>query len=92
MGIGDDAGPDRGGDPEPEVVFYRKERCSLCDEAREVLEAVRRLRPVRVVTVDIMEDEVAFERYAELIPVVKIGEAEFHHRVTEEELWRALDA
>lgn len=75
-----------------EVTFYGKEDCPLCDEAMALLERVRRARPFEMRVIDILRDRDAFDRYAELIPVVRIGEAEFHFKLDEDDVIAALSA
>jgi glutaredoxin len=64
------------------VEIYSKADCSLCTEAKAVLEGLRRRIPFDLVEVDIERDPVAFERYRYDIPVVFIdGQKAFKHRL-----------
>jgi glutaredoxin len=74
-----------------EVVLYGQPGCHLCDDAREVLERVRREQPFSLVERDITLDDGLHRAYLERIPVVTIdGEEVFEHFVAEPELRRRL--
>lgn len=55
------------------VRLYSKPGCSLCDEAREVLERLRQRLPFELVEEDIRADPDLFARYRYSIPVVILG-------------------
>lgn len=64
------------------VEIYSKADCSLCVEAKAVLEAVRLRIPFELVEVDIEQDPALYERYRYDIPVVFIdGQKAFKHRL-----------
>jgi glutaredoxin len=74
------------------VVLYGREGCCLCDDAREVLERVRRRRPFTLEERDIDRDEGLLREYLERIPVVTIDGVEaFELFVDESELERRID-
>lgn len=74
------------------VVLYGREGCCLCDEAREVLERVRRTRGFALHERDIDADEKLTRDYLERIPVVTIDGVEaFELFVDQAELERRLD-
>jgi glutaredoxin len=74
------------------VVLYGREGCCLCDDAREVLERVRRRRPFDLQERDIDRDEALLRAYLERIPVVTIDGVEaFELFVDESELERRID-
>jgi glutaredoxin len=74
------------------VVLYGREGCCLCDDAREVLERVRRRRPFSLEERDIDRDEELLRAYLERIPVVTIDGVEaFELFVDESELERRID-
>jgi glutaredoxin len=74
------------------VVLFGREGCCLCDDAREVLERVRRRRVFDLVERDIEEDEALLRAYLERIPVVTIDGVEaFELFVDESELERRID-
>jgi hypothetical protein len=74
------------------VVLYTREGCCLCDDARAVLERVRRRRPFTLEERDIEVDDVLLRAYLERIPVVTIeGVEAFELFVDETELERRLD-
>jgi glutaredoxin len=74
------------------VVLYGRAGCCLCDDAREVLERVRRRRRFDFRERDIDRDEALLKAYLERIPVVTIDGVEaFELFVDESELERRLD-
>jgi flavoprotein len=73
------------------VVLYSRAGCCLCDEARAILERVRRTRPFRLEERDIDVDDALHLAYLERIPVVTIDGVEaFELFVDESELERRL--
>lgn len=74
------------------VVLFGREGCCLCDDAREVLERVRRRRPFALQERDIDGDEALLRAYLERIPVVTIDGVEaFELFVDEPEFERRID-
>ena len=74
------------------VVLYGRDGCCLCDDAREVVERVRRRRAFAFVERDIDRDEDLLRAYLERIPVVTIDGVEaFELFVDESELERRID-
>jgi glutaredoxin len=74
------------------VVLFGREGCCLCDDAREVLERVRRRRPFVLEERDIDRDDALLRAYLERIPVVTIDGVEaFELFVDESELERRID-
>jgi glutaredoxin len=74
------------------VVLYGRDGCCLCDDARAVLERVRRRRPFEFAERDIDADDALLRAYLERIPVVTIDGVEaFELFVDESELERRLD-
>ena len=74
------------------VILYGRDGCCLCDDAREVLERVRRMHPFLLEERDIDTDEALQRRYLERIPVVTIDGIEaFELFVDAAELERRLD-
>jgi glutaredoxin len=74
------------------VVLYSRDGCCLCDDAREILENVRRERPFTLLERDIESDDALLRAYLERIPVVTIeGVESFELFVNESELERRLD-
>jgi glutaredoxin len=75
-----------------EVVLYGRDGCCLCDDARTVLDRIRRRRPFDLQERDIDRDERLLRAYLERIPVVTIDGVEaFELFVDESELERWLD-
>ena len=54
------------------VRIYTKPRCSLCDEARRVLEEIRTRVDFVLEVVDIRDSPDTWERYRHAIPVVTV--------------------
>jgi glutaredoxin len=74
------------------VVLYGRDGCCLCDDARAVLERVRRRRAFELAERDIDADDALLRAYLERIPVVTIDGVEaFELFVDESELERRLD-
>jgi glutaredoxin len=76
-----------------QVVLYSREGCCLCDEAREVLAAVRESHPeaFSIQELDIDTDERLLRAYLERIPVITIDGVEaFEFFVNPGELERRL--
>lgn len=70
-----------------EVVFYTREGCHLCEQAKAVLER----HGLSIREVDIDHDQQLFERYDACVPVVVIdGKERFRGRVDERLLTRLL--
>ena len=73
------------------VVLYGRDGCCLCQDAREVLERVRRRRDFELSERDIAQDEALHRAYLERIPVVTIDGVEaFELVIDEAELERRL--
>ena len=73
------------------VTLYGKAGCHLCDEAREVVEAVRAERGFELEEIDITRDPELEARYRERIPVVAIdGEEALELVIERTELERCL--
>lgn len=70
-----------------QIDIYSRPRCHLCDDAKEVIERVRRRYPFSVRIINI-EDNPALEKaYGTEIPVIFInGNKAFKYRVDEAEL------
>ena len=64
------------------VEIYTKAECSLCDEAKAVIETVRGRVPFELVEHDIEADPELYQRFRCDIPVVFIeGQKAFKHRL-----------
>lgn len=75
------------------VTLYGREGCHLCDEARDVLEALRARAAFELEEVDIESDPALHARYLERIPVVAVdGEELSDFFVDAEGLLRKLGA
>lgn len=67
----------------PEVVFYTRAGCHLCDLARAEVEAARVEVPFALREVDILADRDAFDDFKFDIPVVEVdGRVLFKHRLS----------
>ena len=65
------------------VVLYGRPGCCLCDEARQVLEDVRREQPFELLERDIEADEGLLRAYLERIPVVTLDGEELFEFVVD---------
>ncbi len=80
-----------------DLVLYARPGCSLCDEAREAIEAViddrkaRGLNVPRVVEWDIEADPELYGRYLDRIPVVELGNQRVELVVTVGKMRRLLN-
>jgi glutaredoxin len=74
------------------IEVMTKKDCSLCDEAKEIIEQVIAEIPAELKMTDIESDPELFERYQEKIPVVLInGEEIFAYKVHPITLRKKLD-
>jgi glutaredoxin len=71
------------------VTLYGRDGCHLCDDARAVLERVRRETPFRLVELDIERDDALLRRYLERIPVVAVEGRELSDFFVDERALRA---
>jgi glutaredoxin len=73
------------------VTLYARPGCHLCDDAREVLERVRRQHAFDLREIDIESDDELHRAYLERIPVVDLdGEHLFDYFVDEKALTARL--
>lgn len=56
----------------PKIVVYTKVGCSLCVEAVDELERVRREIPFELVEMDVEADPELMEKYGDLVPVTEL--------------------
>ena len=69
------------------VTIYGKPECCLCDQALDVLEAVRKLIPFEIEKRDISGDAGLIGRYGLDIPVILVdGKMAFRHRIDKDRL------
>ncbi|WP_327084780.1 glutaredoxin family protein [Thalassobacillus devorans] len=61
-----------------EIILYSKENCCLCDDAKELLEILKKDYNFTVLEKDIYKDDALLERYQFEIPVIKIGDEELN--------------
>ena len=75
------------------VTVYTRSGCHLCDEAKQVIESVRRRATFDYEEFDIDSDPRLRQLYNEEVPVVAIdGKKAFKYRVTPAELLKILAA
>jgi hypothetical protein len=75
------------------VVLYGKPGCCLCDEAREVVAAVRARHPFELEEIDVSIDPDLHRSHGERIPVLELdGEELFEFHVDADELARRLQS
>jgi len=66
------------------VELYSKEDCHLCDEARAVIERVKKQIPFTLREFKLTPGDQYFEEYKEMFPVVHINKVlSFKYRLTE---------
>jgi glutaredoxin len=58
----------------PQVTFYTKAGCHLCEDARDMLDEIATRTPYELTEIDIRRDTELFERYRYRIPVIMINE------------------
>ena len=74
------------------IEIMTKKDCSLCDDAKEIIQQVIAELPAELKMTDIESDLELFERYKEKIPVVLInGEESFVYKVHPITLRKKLD-
>jgi len=77
----------------PRITLYTKPECGLCDEVKEVIEAVRRRRAFDLELRNILENLDDYEKYKHDIPVILLDGVEIaRHRMTEQQLEFALQS
>ncbi|MGN7176076.1 NrdH-redoxin [Paenibacillus sp. FSL R5-0490] len=66
---------------QPELVFYTRSRCPLCDKAKSVLVELEKEYEFTLIEKDIDESDDLTEKYGLMIPVVEIDgrEVQFGH-------------
>ena len=70
-----------------EIFLYTREECPLCEEAKEVLDEVRRERPFEYREIEITTSPDLAKRYKNLVPVLTIdGEVAFVGRIDAKDL------
>jgi glutaredoxin len=75
------------------ITVYTRRGCHLCDEAKHVIESVRRRAPFDYEEFDIDADPQLRQLYNEEVPVIAIdGKKAFKYRVTPAELLKKLAA
>ena len=75
----------------PNVVFYTKAGCHLCDHARDLLEELAVDFPFDLTEIDIRTDMDIFERYRYRIPVIIINDQHIvEGRIDQDDLLRAF--
>ena len=74
------------------VRLYSRPACGLCDEAREVIEAVRATVPFDLDEVDVETDDDLEREYGIRIPVVEVDGVEAFEIEVDPEGLRALVA
>lgn len=75
----------------PRVTIYTKPECGLCEEAEEVIEAVRARRTFELERRNILADLADYDRYKHDIPVILVDGVEIaRHHLSEAQLEAAL--
>ncbi|MGZ8567720.1 MAG: glutaredoxin family protein [Actinomycetota bacterium] len=69
------------------VILYSRPGCHLCDQAREVIAAVRRHHPFAFEEIDIEGEDVLVREYGFRVPVVSVdGREAFEIEVPADDL------
>jgi glutaredoxin len=69
------------------VTLYTRVGCHLCDDAKEIIEAVQRTRPFVFEVIDIDRDADLVARYTHEVPVIAVGGRKaFKYRLSAEAL------
>lgn len=58
----------------PQVTFYTKAGCHLCDEARDMLDEIATHKDYELTEIDIRSNPETFETYRYRIPVILLNE------------------
>jgi glutaredoxin len=58
----------------PQVTFYTKAGCHLCEEARDMLDDIAAQTVYELTEIDIRSDTDLFEQYRDRIPVIVIDD------------------
>jgi glutaredoxin len=73
------------------VTLYTKPGCGLCDEAKDVIDAVRTRIAFELELCNILEDLGLYEKYKHDIPVILVDGHEIaRHHLSEEQLQSSL--
>ena len=76
---------------QPQVTFYTKAGCHLCEEARNMLDDIAAATAYELTEIDIRSDPDLFEQYRYRIPVIIInGETLLEGRIAYRDLARAF--
>lgn len=76
--------------PSPQVTFYTKAGCHLCDEAREMLEEIASQVDFDLTEIDIRGNPELFELYRYRIPVIIVDGRILEGRIEFRDLLRAF--
>jgi hypothetical protein len=69
------------------ITLYIKPECSLCDDARDVIDQVRSRIPFDLEIRNILDDLATYEKYKHDIPVILLDGREIaRHRLTAAQL------
>jgi glutaredoxin len=75
----------------PQVTFYTKAGCHLCEEARDMLDDIAAQTEFELTEIDIRSDNELFEQYRYRIPVIIInGETVLEGRIEYRDLARVF--
>ena len=72
------------------AILYTKPDCHLCEAALDELRRLQARYPHQLETVDITADPLLMQRYAERVPVLEVGGAEYSAPLSRAMLERAL--
>ncbi len=73
------------------IKFYTKPKCSLCDEVRIFLTRLKKIYPLSVEEINILDDQDLYERYKYEIPVLTFSDRfQFGGRIDKDQLAEAI--
>nr|WP_088069933.1 glutaredoxin family protein [Gottfriedia luciferensis] len=74
------------------LTLYTKEKCGLCDEAKEAIRSVQLEYEIDVTEIDIYSDDALLEEYQLMIPVIQInGETVAYGKIHRIDIINALN-
>jgi len=68
------------------VILYMRQRCHLCEDAREILENLQQSFVFEIHEVDIDQDDELIEKYGITIPVIELDGEELQWGIVNKNL------
>ena len=73
-----------------EITLFTKDPCPLCDDVKQMLDALEGTYPHRLVEVDITQDTELNAKYRFAIPVLKAGDSQLKAPISLADLTKFL--